>query len=114
MANIKREGRIATPGDFVYDDNPNVQEIYVDGISEGFIGFPVSKLTFHSALGMGPDHKERRVARVRIAIPTAALLELCKNFLEQGRAASSHFDEIQKVMTMQLRNAVAEPDGKSE
>jgi hypothetical protein len=63
-----------------------VTAMYADGISNAAIGFPVSKLFFHTTEpprqimqdGTAPPIERRKVV-LEMTIPTAALVELCAN-----------------------------------
>lgn len=73
-----------------------VGSVYADGVSNAAIGYPVSKLFFHTvepprqlATG-GSQAVERRKVVLEMTIPTAALVELCANVVAnaaQGRDA---------------------------
>jgi hypothetical protein len=62
---------------------PNdLRELFVEGISQAAIGFPYSKLVFHSAQPpSGEQQVEQREAVLRMVIPTPILLEMCANIL---------------------------------
>jgi hypothetical protein len=54
-------------------------EIFADGQSRLMLGYPVSKVFFHSQTdGTAPDNS---VEVLRLAIPTTALIQLCNNVL---------------------------------
>ncbi|MFZ2162505.1 MAG: hypothetical protein WAW02_09835 [Sideroxyarcus sp.] len=57
-------------------------EVYADGMGFAMLGYPMSKLTFHTVL---PPKEgvavEQRQAVVRVTMSTAALMEFCQNML---------------------------------
>ncbi len=57
-------------------------EVYADGMGYAMLGYPMSKLTFHTVL---PPKEgvavEQRQAVVRLTMSTAALMEFCQNML---------------------------------
>lgn len=82
--------------DLVISDN--MPEIFTDGISQLLMGFPISKVTFHSVV-TAPDSAEQveqRKAVLSLAMSTPVLLELCRNVLF---AAQSSLDELSESGT---------------
>lgn len=77
--------------DLVITDN--TPELFTDGISQLLMGFPISKLTFHSVVtpSESPEQIEQRKAVLSLAISTPVLLELCRNILF---AAQSSLDQL--------------------
>lgn len=71
----------------------NMPEIFTDGLSQLLMGFPISKLTFHSVVTApdSTDQIEQRKAVLSLAMSTPVLLELCRNVLI---AAQSSLDEL--------------------
>ena len=69
-----------------------INDIYIDGISELFIGPAVSKMVGYTVSGVSGG-KEERVIKVRIVIPTINLINLLvsgrNTMLEQKNTISS-------------------------
>lgn len=74
-----------------YKRHDSTPEYFVEGISEGLLGVPLSKLTFHAVDGVDSKGVEQRSSTVRLVIPTVALLEMCRNLLAQGVLAKDQF-----------------------
>lgn len=70
-------------GNFDLDFDANVKEVFVDGISQLAVGFPLAKLTMHSVdpAGMMQAGREQRQEVLRLVIPTAVLVDMCKTIL---------------------------------
>lgn len=80
-----------TKFDLVISDN--MPEIFTDGVAQLLMGYPISKLTFHSVV-TSPDSSsqiEQRKGILSLAMSTPVLLELCRNVLI---AAQSSLDEL--------------------
>ncbi|EIC23768.1 hypothetical protein Thi970DRAFT_00279 [Thiorhodovibrio frisius] len=63
-----------------------VPEIFVDGISQAMIGFPCTKILFHSvqappAAGTAGGVVEQRQAVLRLTIGSDTLAEMCRKLL---------------------------------
>jgi hypothetical protein len=62
----------------------NLPEIGVDGVSQGYMGFPISKVVFHVVTPPVPSQDgsnptvEQRKAVVSLSINTLALLQFCQ------------------------------------
>lgn len=63
-----------------------IPEFFVEGVADAVLGIPISKLTFHTADGFTPEGVEKRSSVVRLVIPTASLLEMCRNVLANSSA----------------------------
>lgn len=62
----------------------DLKTLYADGFSGMMLGFPNSKILFHSVRNTGGaaiDGFEQRVAIFEMALPTSALIELCRKVL---------------------------------
>lgn len=69
--------------DLTFPDQVN--SVYADGVSNAAVGYPISKLLFHTieaprqnGVTAGEVVERRRVV-LEMSIPTAALVELCAN-----------------------------------
>lgn len=81
----KATGKLQKPKQSQYTAK-DVPEFFVEGVTEAVLGIPISKLTFHTADGITSDGVEKRSSVVRLAVPTAALLEMCRNILANSAA----------------------------
>lgn len=79
-----------------------VREIYVDG-AEIMFGIPVSKIQFHSTVGLEEEDgilTEQREIKTRVVIPTHVLLKLSLNILanikENGQGFSDNIENYKK------------------
>lgn len=85
--------------------NDGMPEIFVDGLSQMLLGYPISKLTFHSVVA--PAHEgneiEQRLGVVRIAIPTPVLLEFCRNVLFNAQTSADALSDAGKQIEAQVR-----------
>ena len=85
--------------DLVCSDN--LQEIFTDGVSEVMLGYPTSKVLFHTVTTLNTINiPEQRQAVFRMTMNTATLLEMCRNILaaavdnkEQFPLMSQQFNE---------------------
>jgi len=73
------EKPIIADGFIVSEGNP--REFYVDGVTNSFLGSPVSKITFHTVTGIDAEGREQRQPTVRLVLQTGALIEFCRNIL---------------------------------
>ncbi|WP_175910598.1 hypothetical protein [Burkholderia metallica] len=92
MANGKLKAQIRQPQTFEYEQRGSIPDYFVEGVSEAYLGVPVSKLVFHTVEGFNEKGVEKRAATVRLTIPTAPLLELCRNILAQGVIGADQFE----------------------
>ena len=60
---------------------PNTPELYIDGISGLAAGWPISKLILHSRHPNQDGPREKRQVVALLTLPTATLIELCRNVL---------------------------------
>jgi hypothetical protein len=90
---------------YTFERRESTPEFYADGISEAFVGMPVSKLTFHSVRGIDGG-KERRVSVVQISVATPALFEICRNILAQGVVTGSMIEQGMDISKEQLKNVL--------
>ena len=98
------EGRIAAP------------EIFVDGWSQVLVGYPLTKVVFHTLVQpSGPDTKEIRKVAMTMTIPLAqaiqfaqTILSYCKNG-EQQLAGTAMQQAIQVRDGLKLINEIAPP-----
>ena len=66
-------------------DKSNMQKMYVEGVSQVLMGYPVMKVYFHDSVNTEQvknkkDIESRRVA-LELTIPTSSLLEFATNVL---------------------------------
>lgn len=61
----------------------NLPELFADGVTQLQLGIPISRIMFHAVTaptnGAEDEQVEQRVAKLSLAIPTAALFELVAN-----------------------------------
>lgn len=70
----------------------NMPEIYADGFSAMMIGYPMSKIIFHSismSLGSSDDEIEKRTGVAQVVLPTHSLIEFAKHILGSIEANKS-------------------------
>ncbi|MGR8980557.1 MAG: hypothetical protein ACU84H_10775 [Gammaproteobacteria bacterium] len=87
--------------------NDDMPEIFADGLSELIIGHTVSKLTLHTVTNIinEPNNilTQERKGVVMLTIPTAGLLEMCVNILEQGQTNIEKISEGGKANDILIR-----------
>jgi hypothetical protein len=74
----------------------NLQNIYADGVSGVALGFPLTKIIFHTVLAPGVATTtgiEQRRAVAQLSIPTHVLLELCRNLLANSVASRPQMED---------------------
>ncbi|HDR8924493.1 TPA: hypothetical protein QDB26_000952 [Burkholderia vietnamiensis] len=103
MVTRKMTAKIRQPQGFEYEQRGAIPEYFVEGVTEAYLGIPVSKLVFHSVEGLDGNGAEKRTATVRLAIPTAPLLELCRNILAQGVIGAEQFEEAYELSKGQIK-----------
>jgi len=77
----------------VSDDMP---EFFADGISHMLMGNPITKLTFHSVTNPARpnnDGVEHRKGVLLLTMPTAVLLEVCRNILSSAQSSIDNLSE---------------------
>lgn len=70
-----------------YVRNSPVPCVYVEGLSQIMFGFPNSRVVLHNMAtreSAAPDATETQNVALEIVIPTAGLLEMCKNVLQHA------------------------------
>jgi hypothetical protein len=82
----------------------DVREYFVDGLGQLMIGANISKILFYTSWGDDGTGVEERLANVRISIPTAALIDLARQIVDN---TTSHQDFIVNELG-NLQNAVRE------
>lgn len=65
----------------VLTDGATPEEFYVDGIGGSLMGPAVTKVVLFNVAGMSATGREQRRSTRVLTIPTAALVEFCRNFL---------------------------------
>lgn len=84
--------------------NDNIPEVFSDGLSQLLMGYPVSKLIFHSVTAPALDNGiEQRQGVIRLAIPTPVLLELCRNILSSALSSIDELSEGGKQIDTQVK-----------
>lgn len=89
----------------------NLEEVFVDGMGYAMLGYPISKLTFHTVQPpKNGDEIEQRQAVLRLTMTTASLIEFCQNTLltletnkAQLLAAKTQFDGV--YMALQSKSS---------
>ncbi len=83
----------------------SVPEIFTDGLSQLLMGFPISKLTFHSVVTSpdSTDQIEQRKAVLSLAMSTPVLLELCRNILIAAQSSLEELTESGTKTDTQIR-----------
>ena len=74
----------------------DLKVIYAEGVSNVSIGFPNSKIMFHTVLAPAEstaDKVEQRRAVAQLLIPTHVLLDLSKNLINHGIASRPQIDK---------------------
>jgi len=103
-------GRDRTPGRIfdLYDD-PSTPEVYVDGVNATLLGAAVSKIDFHVAVSVDlsePAPVEIRQLKLRVVIPTAALIEylgaMLSNLGSNAEPFLAALDQQKSVLAQQL------------
>ena len=98
---------------YTFEVREGTPEYYVDGVSDAFIGIPVSKITFHTVRGVSSTGMEDRASVITLAISTAALFEMCRNMLAQGIVAADQihggFDTTRDQVKDVLSGIAVEP-----
>lgn len=101
--------KVAQASGFEFEHRDNMPILYVDGVAEAYLGIPVSRVTFHAVRAIKNGGIEQRVAVAQLTMPTAALIEMCRNILAQSASARSQLDqgfEMAKAQTLHLLNDV--------
>ena len=84
--------------------------LYVDGNVGAALGPGVSKLHFHQVVGATKEGGELRKVVLTLTMPTAALVELCRNALG---AISSNSQALQSAYEQQIQ-VIFKDDGPSK
>lgn len=82
--NVREKGK-----SFDMHISDNLAEVYADGMGYAMLGYPLSKLTFHTVLPAKDGTPipqdgtavEQRQAVFRLTMTTASLMEFCQNML---------------------------------
>ena len=96
----------ATHQEFRLKTVQGLPEIYVDGVSALFPGWPNSKVIFHSAYPSDPGAETRRAVLV-LTLPTGTLLEMSRNVLrafagnepDVRKAAEAHLARVEEFLS---------------
>ncbi len=87
-------------------DKTAAPEVFADGISQVLMGYPVSRVVFHTILEpAGSDSRELRRASMILTMPTVALIETARNLLNLAKEAEGQlvqFSSEQAVAIQQL------------
>lgn len=86
----------------------NLQEIFSDGISEAMIGYPTSKILFHTttAASTAEGAPEQRQGVVRLTMNTAVLMEMCRNLLAGALQNKGQFPLISAQYDAQFQQVL--------
>jgi hypothetical protein len=89
----KIEIREGAPADLYIPES--VEEMYCDGSSLVSLGWPISKLLFHTVVELDEENVsiEQRKANLRLAIPTHVLIALCEKVLEIAQKNPDTFEK---------------------
>jgi hypothetical protein len=73
-------------------------EMFVDGVDQTMQGYPVSKIVFYQTTRLSNSEEDvvQRQAALRLVIPTASLMEFCKNTLAAFGSDTSIFEKSAK------------------
>jgi hypothetical protein len=86
-------------------ESGDMPEIFADGVSRMIMGAGITKLVFHTVTD--PSHPENQIeqrkAVTRITIPTAVLLEICKNVLHSAQSSMQLLSENGKQLDDQIK-----------
>jgi len=82
----------------------NMPEFFTDGVSQFLMGYPISKLTFHSVMTtLDSDEVEQRKGVLNLTMSTPVLLEFCKNVLFSAQSSVNEFSEGGKKVDANMR-----------
>lgn len=81
--------------DFVLLNRASAPEVFIEGVSQVMVGFPLTKIVFHTVVEPkdGKDKEVRRVVQT-LSMPTIAAVELAKIITELCRQSGNHLTEI--------------------
>lgn len=76
---LPRQYDVSEQQEFVSLGRASSPELFVDGFSQVMIGFPISKIVFHSVIEP-KDGKEKEIRKIvqTLTMPTAVAVELAK------------------------------------
>lgn len=88
--------------------NDDLPEMFTDGVSNMVMGNPVSKLTFHSVTtpAQSESEVEQRKAVLLLTIPTAVLLEMCRNILFTAQSNIDKFENAGSQVNSRVKLAM--------
>lgn len=85
-------------------------EIFVDGIDQNLQGFPLSKIIFYQTARLGNEsdgaNVPQRVAALRLVIPTATLLNFCKDTLSSYASGATDYEANAKRSVERIKKAL--------
>lgn len=90
----------------ISDDAP---EIYVDGVSQFNVGYPISKIQFHTVTqpSIDPAVPEQRRVNLTLAINLAALLDACRQIIQNTTKHKELLDKGVQAQVDTLRQILA-------
>lgn len=89
---------------FTIEYPEDLKELFVEGVTSLAVGYPYSKLILHSVRPPLPNApvdgsvEEKRLAVLQLAIPTAALLELCLSVVNNTAAGADQLTSAAQAM----------------
>lgn len=97
-------------GPFVLLNKGSAPDIYAEGISHVLLGYPVTKVVFHTMMEPAtPQNKEIRKATAVLAIPTVSLIESAQLILQVckgGVGDLTGFNALQGQKIQDLLSAI--------
>lgn len=93
---------------FILDSRTTAPEIYVEGWSQLLIGYPMTKITFHTTVEpANNDHKELRRTATTISMPLAIAVQLAQTILAGCKSAESQIVGAATEATAQLKQMLS-------
>jgi hypothetical protein len=87
--------------DLTYPDT--IPELYVDGVAQALVGYPLSKIVLFTVVPIqGAPVEQRRVVQ-QVVINTATLLEFCRNVLAGALQNQQSMGEVTTNFESQFR-----------
>lgn len=118
MMSDSKSNDIEDIGPFVLRGKGQATEIYSDGLSQFMLGYPLSRLVFHTVNEPATtERKEQRKANLVLTMPTQLLLEAAKLVMDSSAAnkdtlltMSTEQAEKLSATVAQLQQGTAKPN----